>query len=669
MFRRSIYYIAFIVHCAFFVGFVDAGPLRVSPVAVTAAPGGEVVLKFYGFEKVVPNAYSLEKNTLESHSSDTSVATVAPDGQRVRVKAVSPGRALLSFRAGNEYATVPVLVRRELPAGVTFPATDDSHPIDAVVNRNLRVLGLVPSALCTDAEFLRRACIDLMGALPPPEKARKFLADTSPAKRAALVDWIFTRPEYADYWAMKWGDVLRVKSEFPSNLWPNAVQSYHAWLRAAVAANMPYDRLTRALLLTSGSNFRDPPANFYRSMQKRSPENIASLAAVVFMGVRLEFDPAPKHPYVGWTRKQSLALAAFFNTLKYKRTGEWKEEIVFFASNWPPFNDPAPAGTTSGASVRGKRAADREDARIARQAARQAARQTAGRPAVDVTIVAPAFPDGKPVVRNSTLNPLNLFADWLTAPGNPWYARHAANRYWSALFGRGITSPVDDVRPSNPPSNPELLNLLAARFVKSGYDQRDLLRFIVTSRTYQRSSLRNEWNRTDMQNWSHHRSRRLDAEVLADAIGGLTGAYEPFSSSIPEPYAFWPDDFHAVQNPDASVTTGFLETFGRPARDSSFEYERNRSPSMAQALWLLNSDGINKKIEKRGGGVASLYKKHAQNLPAFADECYLALLSRHPTAAEKDTVSRYFENNKDKLKAAQDLTWALINTKEFLYNH
>jgi hypothetical protein len=596
--------------------------LRVTPSEIIAAPGAEIALKFTraGAAKSAPAP--------ETHSSDTSVATIDAAG---RVRAVSPGRALLSLRDGNDFATIPVLVRRELPpsAAAAFPAaTGDAHPIDAVVNKNLRALGLVPSAACTDEEFLRRVCIDLMGALPPPEKVRAFLADTSPAKRAALADWIFTRPEYADYWAMKWGDVLRVKSEFPSNLWPNAVQAYHAWLRAAVAANMPYDRMTRALLLTSGSNFRDPPANFYRAMQKRSPENIASLAAVAFMGARLEFDAAPKYPYAAWTRAQSLGLAAFFNTVRYKRTGEWKEEIVLFAPNWIQYKAP---GTGE--------------------------------------VVTPAFPDGQAVGHATRKNPLKLFADWLTAPENPWYARHAANRHWAALFGRGITSPVDDVRPSNPPSNPELLDLLAARLVESKYDLRDLLRFIVTSQTYQRSSLRNEWNRSDTQNWSHYRSRRLDAEVLADAIGGLTGAYESFSSRIPEPYAFWPDDFRAVQNPDASVTTGFLETFGRPARDSSFEYERNRHPSMAQALWLLDSDGFNNKIAKRNGGVSALYKKYNKNLPALADECYLALLSRHPTGAEKDTVARYFENNKDKLKAAQDLVWALINTKEFLYNH
>jgi hypothetical protein len=520
-----------------------------------------------------------------------------------------------------------------MPSLAQAQATTGTHPIDIVVNKKLRALNVEPSALCTDAEFLRRVCIDLMGALPPREKARQFLADPSPGKRARLVEWIFTRPEYADYWAMKWGDVLRIKSEFPSNLWPNAVQAYHAWLRSAIAANMPCDQLTRALLLTSGSNFRDPPVNFYRAMQKRTPEHIASLAAIAFMGVRLEFSAEPKHPYATWTRAQSLGLAAFFTTVKYKPTGEWKEEIVYFSPDWPPYKAPDTG-----------------------------------------EVIPPAFP-GKadpallPELRIRKGNPLKIFANWLTAPANPWYARHLANRHWAALFGSGITSPVDDVRPSNPPSDPELLDLLAARLTRHKYDLRDLLRFIVTSQTYQRSSLRNPSNRSDDRNWSHYYPRRLDAEVLADAIGGLTGGYESFSSRIPEPLAFWPADFRAVQNPDASVTTGFLQTFGRPARDSSLESERNRSPSISQALYLLNSSGLNGKIQKRDGGVAALFQKHAQDLPAFADECYLALLSRHPAAAEKSAVAQHFARNGDKLQAAQDLVWALINTKEFLYNH
>ncbi|AHF93419.1 hypothetical protein OPIT5_27635 [Opitutaceae bacterium TAV5] len=514
-----------------------------------------------------------------------------------------------------------------------------AHPIDTLVNRRLAALSITPSPLCTDEEFLRRACLDLMGTLPTADQARRFLQNPapSPLKRTRLIDWIFQQPQFADYWAMRWSDTLRIKSEFPSNLWPNAVQAYHAWLRAALAADTPFDQITRDLLLTSGSNFRAPPVNFYRALQKRTPAAIAESVALVFMGVRL--DPASP---------EARAFAAFFTDIRYKRTDEWKEEVVYFAGNWPAYRDPVTGDVIEPALPA----------------------------ATDASSATPL-----PATFARSQNPRKIVADWLTAPDNPWYAANLANRTWAALFGRGITQPVDDVRPDNPPVDPDLLALLSRHVTENNYSLRSLLRFIATSDTWQRSSRRNETNRADGDAWSHYHPRRLDAELLADAIGSLTGAYESFSSRIPEPYAFWPDDFRAVQNPDASVTTGFLETFGRPARDTSYAYERDRSPSMAQALYLLDSKALNSKIEKRNGGVAALVKKHAADPAALADEFYLSLLSRYPTAAERARVVRHLtpappsaaatakSKTPPMLAPARDVVWALINTREFLYNH
>jgi hypothetical protein len=504
------------------------------------------------------------------------------------------------------------------------------HPVDTHVNRRLAALGITPSPLCTDAEFLRRACLDLMGALPTADQARSFLANPapSPVKRARLIDWIFEQPAYADYWAMRWGDVLRIKSEFPANLWPNAVQAYHAWLRAALAADTPFDQIARDLLLTSGSNFRKPPVNFYRAHQKRTPAAIAESVALVFMGVRL----APDSP-------EAQGFAAFFTDVRYKRTDEWKEEIVYFAGNWPVYRNPdtkEPVEPRLPPSPPGS----------------------------------PADASPTPSDRNNT--PRRIVADWLTAPENPWFAANLANRTWAALFGRGITEPVDDVRPDNPPIDPDLLALLSRRVTENNYSLRDLLRFIATSDTWQRTSRRDDTNRADRDAWSHYYPRRLDAELLADAIGSFTGAHETLLSRIPEPYAFWPDDFRAIQNPDASVTTEFLETFGRPGRDTSYAYERDLHPSMAQALYLLNSKALNTKIEKRNGGVAALVKKHAADPGALADEFYLALLSRYPTTTERARVVEHLRAvpaGKPPLAPAQDIAWALINTKEFLYRH
>jgi hypothetical protein len=590
--------------------------LKNFPAAVTAAPGEKVALS-------IPRGASV-------HSNDSSVARIDADGTLL---AISPGRAVLSFRRGADYATVSVTVRRGAVSPAPSPALSYSknnytNPLDAAVDKNLRALGLEPSPVCGDAEYLRRVCLDLMGALPPVEKTRAFLADTDPRKREKLPDWIFERPEYADYWAMRWCDVLRVKSEFPSNLWPNAVQAYHAWLRAAMASNMPYDKMARTLLSTTGSNFREPPCNFYRATQRRTPAGLASAFALIFMGARLDCADCKEHPYQTWTHAQAGGLAAFFTNVRYKKTDEWKEEIVYFAPAWGAYK---PDGEK---------------------------------------IVPPALPDGAAVTYSRTgARPQKLLADWLTAPGNPYFARHVANRYWCALFGRGITMPVDDVRPGNPPSNPELLDVLANKVVESGFDLRALLRFIVTSQTYQRSSVTNETNAGDTQCFSHCVPRRLDAEVLADAIGTATGAYESFTSRIPEPFAMWPDDFHSVQNPDASVTSGFLETFGRPGRDTSYEVERDRNPSMAQALYLFDSGELAGKLAKKDGVVRALARAHGSDYRAFARECYLMLLTREPSGAELERIASHMQATPDKTKAAQDIVWALINTKEFLYKH
>ena len=565
-----------------------------------------------------------------AYSNAPDIVAIASDGT---LRALSPGHALLSFRKGNDYATVPVTVKNadspSASAGAPFPKPDDSHPIDLVVNRNLRALGVQPSALCTDAEFLRRACLDLMGALPPAAKTRAFLADTDPRKREKLVDWIFTQPAYAEYWAMRWCDVLRVKSEFPSNLWPQAVAVYHAWLRDALAANMRYDAIARALLLTAGSNFRNPPVNFYRATDKRTPEGLASAFAIIFLGARLDCADRDDYPYRTWTKPQARGLAAFFTDVAYKSTGEWKEEIVYFNDWWKPY-------------------------------------QVAGK------TITPSLPGGRgDVAFNRMANPRKILADWLTAPDNPYFARAVADRYWAALFGRGIRQPVDDVRPDNPPSNPELLDVLARQLIATGHDLRALLRFIVTSQTYQRSSVTNDTNRADVQNFSHYIPRRLDAEVLADAIGTATGGYEQFSSRIPEPIAIWPEDFHSVQNPDSSVTTGFLEAFGRPGRDTSYTYERTLAPTLSQALYLFDSDQLAKKIGKKGGAVSTIAKKFGADYDGFTEEYYLMLLCRPPAAAELDRAVRFISESPDanKLKAQQDFVWALLNTKEFLYNH
>ena len=310
-------------------------------------------------------------------------------------------------------------------------------PIDTLVFGRLQQLGLQPAPLCSDAVFIRRACLDVTGTLPGPAEAREFIRDKNPDKRRLLIDRLLEREEYADYFAMKWGDVLRIKAEFPVNLWPNAAQAYHRWVRASIAQNKPYDVFVREMLTASGSNFRVGPVNFYRAIQNRTPEGIAGAVALAFMGARPE----------SWLQSQRAGMTPFFAQIGYKLTSEWKEEHVFW--------DPLGAGEVLGNSAPG---------RAALTAVGQASNSVA-QPAIPartngVSLQA-VFPDGTPVKLAPDRDPREVFAQWLVASPNPWFRRCAVNRAWAWLLGRGIVHEPDDFRAGNPPSNPELLDYLA----------------------------------------------------------------------------------------------------------------------------------------------------------------------------------------------------------------
>jgi hypothetical protein len=483
--------------------------------------------------------------------------------------------------------------------------------IDELVFANLKRLAIPSANLCSDAVFLRRVYLDVIGTLPTSQEASQFLADRDPDKRGALIDRLLGRDEFADYWAMKWSDLLRVKAEFPINLWPNAAQAYHHWIRASIHQNQPYDRFVREMLTESGSNFRVAPVNFYRAMQNREPRFIAQTVALTFMGTRAE----------NWPPERLAEMAVFFSRIGYKHTDEWKEEIVFF----DPSKNPA-----------------------------QAAMAT--------------FPDGTRVRLAPDRDPRQVFADWLIAPGNPWFARNIVNRVWSWLLGRGIILEPDDIRPDNPPSNPELLAYLEREFIASQFDLNHLYRLILNSATYQLSSVPKTANPAAAANFAYYPLRRLDAEVLADALCQITGTTEKYASAIPEPYTFIPEGLSSISLPDGSITSSFLELFGRSPRDTGLESERNNRPSAAQRLHLLNSSHIQRKIAE-GPNLQALMQS-AKNPRALATALYLAILSRFPTDEEMKTVEAYSQSGAAKgREAAIDLAWALINSAEFLYRH
>ena len=482
--------------------------------------------------------------------------------------------------------------------------------IDEIVFSHLSKAGIIPAALSSDEVFLRRVYLDAIGTLPTAQQAAAFLASKDPGRRKALIDELLQRDEYSVYWAMKWSDLLRVKAEFPINLWPNAAQAYHRWIHDAIAENKPYDQFVRDLLTASGSNFEVPAANFYRAMQNRDPKGIAQTVALTFMGERAD----------KWPTNQLASMAAFFSQVGIKTTAEWKEEIVY----WNPASTNAQTTAT--------------------------------------------FPDSTSIKLPLDRDPREVFADWLIDAKNPWFARNIVNRVWSWLLGRGIIQESDDIRPDNLPSNPELLAYLEQEFVASHYDLKHLYRLILTSQVYQLSSLPRSIRPEAAANFAFYPVRQLDAEVLADALCEITGTTEKYSSSIPEPFTFIPETERSIALPDGSISSAFLEMFGRPPRDTGLESERNNRPTAEQRLHLLNSSHIRAKIEQ---SEKFKYLLNTYNNPRdIVTGFYLAILSRFPTENELQIATEHFPTGGgDNRAAALDVAWALLNSAEFLYRH
>ena len=519
------------------------------------------------------------------------------------------------------------------PARITQSADTEPHPIfdkradlkpqnaiDKAVFAKLESMNIRPANLCSDAVFLRRAYIDVIGTLPTASEARQFLTDTDPDKRAQLIDRLLEREEYADYLAMKWCDLLRVKAEFPINLWPNAVQAYHRWIRTSIKENLPYDQFVRELLTASGSNFRKPQVNFYRAIQGRDPKSIAGAVALSLMGARAE----------NWPKERLDGMATFFSQIAYKSTGEWKEEILFFDASIPLGGPDRPASD--------------------------------GPPK-------PSFPDGTVAEIPAGADPREVFADWLITPGNPWFVKNVVNRLWCWLLGRGIIHEPDDIRDDNPPSNPELLAVLEKEFISNHADTKGMLRLILNSNAYQLSSIPRSDHPDAAKYFASYPLRRLDAEVLIDALCQISGTSEEYTSAIPEPFTFIPDNQRSIELPDGSITSAFLELFGRPPRDTGLDSERNNQPTPAQVLHLLNSSHIQKKIEQ-SPGIQRLLSQPA-NAPGEAVALiYLTILSRFPQREEYAVIQNYSQSgNPNRREATIDLIWALINSTEFLYRH
>ncbi|TAN37714.1 MAG: DUF1553 domain-containing protein [Verrucomicrobia bacterium] len=519
------------------------------------------------------------------------------------------------------------------------------NQIDQLVFNKLTALKIQP-VLCSDAVFLRRAYLDVIGTLPTAQEAKAFIQNPDTKnKRHKLIDQLLERDEFADYWAMKWGDILRIKAEFPINLWPNAAQAYHRWVRASLAENKPYDKFVRELLTSSGSNFRVGPVNFYRAIQNRTPDGITAAVALTFMGTRTD----------AWPKERVAGMAAFFAQIGYKPTREWKEEHVY----WDPLG-PLVAITNT----------------IASQGTNKAEVVITMQPTNTIPKIG-MFPDGTKVNLPPNSDPRETFADWLITPQNPWFTRCAVNRVWAWLMGRGIIHEPDDIRADNPPSNPALLVYLEHELVAGRYDLKRIYRLILNSKTYQLSSMTRTNTPQAEANFASYPLRRLDAEVLIDAINKITGTTDLYTSAIPEPFTYIPEDQPAIALPDGSISSLFLTLFGRSARATGMESERNNKPIPAQWLHLLNSSHIQKKLEQ-GPRLKALFDS-SRKPEAILKELYLTILSRFPTDLEIQNAeaygggiskSAYSKSTWTKRRENWiDITWSLINSPEFLYRH
>ncbi|MHB1033575.1 MAG: DUF1553 domain-containing protein [Pirellulales bacterium] len=512
--------------------------------------------------------------------------------------------------------------------------------IDEIVFAKLKALGIVP-VLCSDAVFVRRAHLDLTGKLPTAEEAKAFIRSPDANKRVALVDKLLDQPAHVDYWAMKWSDILRVKAEFPVKVWPNAAQAYHRWLWESIAKNKPYDRFARELLTSSGSNFRVGPVNFYRAIQDKAPEGIAAAVGLGLMGARIHL----------WPEDRRAGMAVFFSQVGYKPTSEWKEEIVF----WDPLHAAAIPGN----------AAPGVDAVAKSVTVTNQIPQALEKPLSENGPLEAVFPDGAKTTIAPNRDPREVYADWLIRPENPWFAKAIANRTWAWIMGRGIIQEPDDIRQDNPASNPELLAYLEKELVSSGYNQKHLKRLIFTSTTYQFSSVPRFKTPEAKANFASYPLRRVEAEVLIDALNEITGSSDLYTSAVPEPFTYIPEAMPAVSLADGSVTSSFLSLFGRSARSTGMESERVNELASSQWLYLLNSGAIQSKLQS-GPRLRAIVSSGAKT-NEIAERLYLTILSRFPTDADLKTVEEYAKANGG--VAWIDLAWALVNSPEFLLRH
>jgi hypothetical protein len=542
-------------------------------------------------------------------SSDPAVAEVSPSGY---VEFQQSGEVAILCRYLDQMRSVR-LTYLQPPKEFHWQEVAGNNYVDHHVFAKLKMLSILPSGLCTDQEFLRRVSLDICGLVPTPEETAAFLKSKDKDKRARVIDSLLERPEYADFWTLKWLDVLRSNRR---TIQVKGVHVYHDWLHEQIERNVPFDQVVQALLTSRGSSSENPPANFYRIA--RDPQNLAETTAQLFFGIRMQCAKCHNHPFERWTQDDYYSLAAFFARVRQKADpAEGKDSEYIYA--------------------------DRAGEIVQPRTGRVMPPRFIGSPNATV----PQTPDRR-----------EALAEWLT--NSPYFAKSMSNRIWFHLIGRGIVDPVDDFRDSNPSANDELLEALAKDFSSHRFDIKHLIRTIVNSRTYQLSAQTNESNKDDIKYFSHAVTKLLTAEELLDAICSATGVNEKFPGM--------PGGTRATELPDGEVNNVFLKTFGQPARELACECEREGDSNLAQALQLINGPTINDKVRSPNNRLSKLLSEKLAP-DAVLKQLYLATLSRAPDAGEVRTALDHVNRAADKRRGWEDVQWALLNSKEFLFRH
>ena len=597
--------------------------LAASPKSATLQPGGSLIVSSVarwsdGSERTVSPLALYD-------SSDPYVAEVSPRGE---IKAKSPGKTTVMVRFAGQVAVVEVTV----PYG---PATDLSqfqpaNYIDELVAAEWKRVGVSPAAGTKDNEFVRRVYLDLIGTLPRPEEVRLFLASTDPDKRNKLIDELLERPEYVEFWALKWGDLLRGHRRY---LGERGLGSFSSWVRKSLRENKPLDEFTREILTSQGNLYTTGPVAYY--FVDSTPEDLAETTAQVFLGVRMQCARCHHHPLEVWSQDDYYGLAAFFTRVEAKNSGD--------------------NGRFGGL----------KSIRALPTPVRERGLRPDVQPKMLGEVVAAAnpagtAPGGAPVSAVPEPDVRKRLADWIASPQNPYFARNFANRYWSYLVGRGIVEPIDDLRATNPPSNAALLDALAKDFTDHKFDVKHLLRTICRSRVYQLGAERAPTRDRDGSLFTHRGLKRLSAEVLLDGVNQVCETSESFAGL--------PEGTRAISLPDPTIANYFLTTFGKPLRTTACECGRMSGPDLSQALHLANSPALQGKLSSDKGRIARLIKEGKSDVE-IADDLYLAAFARLPTEQERNVIQETLKEVPARQEAWEDVLWSLLNGAEFVFQH